>query len=278
MAWCPNCNNEYKDGITHCADCGLELVQEEVQTNMVRILTGSEEQLVRCNEFLKYNELNSGTIISGDEETESNLYVAPSDEIRATKIITVFLQQEAIHQETETLELQETEKENAEIQKEVLKKDSQVYEKSSEKAKEYRSTAYLLIILGLVGVIVMVLGYFNILTLPFSKLSYVALGLFFLLFLYFGIQSISSSRRLQMKAEKESKQEIEIKQYLIEEMTRDYLSQLILEDPEYTEASEEVLYFKRMEIMRENLQLQYPSAEVSFLEALLEEHYQELFG
>ena len=71
---------------------------------------------------------------------------------------------------------------------------------------------------------------------------------------------------------------ISIIEYLIEEMTRDYLSQLILEDPEYTESSEEVLYFKRMEIMRENLQLQYPSAEVSFLEALLEEHYQELFG
>lgn len=27
MPWCPNCKFEYKEGITHCADCGAELVE-----------------------------------------------------------------------------------------------------------------------------------------------------------------------------------------------------------------------------------------------------------
>ena len=26
--WCPKCKNEYVDGITLCADCGVELVDE----------------------------------------------------------------------------------------------------------------------------------------------------------------------------------------------------------------------------------------------------------
>ena len=28
MAWCPKCKNEYREGITHCPDCDVDLVEE----------------------------------------------------------------------------------------------------------------------------------------------------------------------------------------------------------------------------------------------------------
>ena len=28
MPWCPKCETEYREGITVCADCGSELVEE----------------------------------------------------------------------------------------------------------------------------------------------------------------------------------------------------------------------------------------------------------
>ena len=28
MAWCPKCKNEYREGITHCPDCDIDLVEE----------------------------------------------------------------------------------------------------------------------------------------------------------------------------------------------------------------------------------------------------------
>src|SRR3989442_9162175 len=28
--WCPSCGDEFREGVTHCPDCGVELVSDEV--------------------------------------------------------------------------------------------------------------------------------------------------------------------------------------------------------------------------------------------------------
>ncbi len=277
MAWCPNCKNEYKEGISRCLDCDCDLIEHLEDMERVYILEGEESQLTRCNNFLIYNKLNSGKVEQSNEEDGYRLSVIPEDEIKATKILTIFLQQEALNHESETYELQEDQKEDRSIQTEVLKKESGLYEKSTVKAKEYESTAYLLIVLGFVGMVVMLLGYLDYLSLPFSNLSYIALGIFFLLFLLFGIQSLSSSKRLKEKGTTEERLEEELKNYLKAEYNKDYLEEKVQNSLGEHTASEEILYFKRIEIMREDVLLRYPTMDESFLDAILDEHYQELY-
>lgn len=277
MAWCPNCKNEYKEGISRCLDCDCDLIEHLEDMDRVYILEGEESQLTRCNDFLIYNKLISGKVEQSEVEDGYRLSVIPEDEIKATKILTIFLQQEALNQESETYELQEDQTEDSSIQKEVLKRESGLYEKSTVKAKEYESTAYLLIILGFVGMVVMLLGYLDYLSLPFSNLSYIALGLFFLLFLLFGIQSLSSSKRLKEKGTTEERLEEELKNYLKTEYNKDYLDEKVKNSLGEHEVSEEILYFKRIEIMKEDVLLQYPAMDESFLDAILDEHYQELY-
>lgn len=277
MAWCPNCKNEYKEGISRCLDCDCDLIEHLEDMDRVYILEGEESQLTRCNDFLIYNKLISGKVEQSEVEDGYRLSVIPEDEIKATKILTIFLQQEALNQESETYELQEDQTEDSSIQKEILKRESGLYEKSTVKAKEYESTAYLLIILGFVGMVVMLLGYLDYLSLPFSNLSYIALGLFFLLFLLFGIQSLSSSKRLKEKGTTEERLEEELKNYLKTEYNKDYLDEKVKNSLGEHEVSEEILYFKRIEIMKEDVLLQYPAMDESFLDAILDEHYQELY-
>ena len=58
---------------------------------------------------------------------------------------------------------------------------------------------------------------------------------------------------------------------------KDYLEEKVQNSLGEHTASEEILYFKRIEIMREDVLLRYPTMDESFLDAILDEHYQELY-
>lgn len=57
--WCPKCKNEYRAGITICADCGSELVENlsEENGNNETDMTESDETMAGYNEAMtEYNE------------------------------------------------------------------------------------------------------------------------------------------------------------------------------------------------------------------------------
>ena len=69
MPWCPKCKNEYRDGVTVCADCGCELVDSLEEVERVKLYFGEEEQLNAMKEFLEYNGIE-GIALRFDEDEE----------------------------------------------------------------------------------------------------------------------------------------------------------------------------------------------------------------
>lgn len=101
--WCPKCKIEYREGITVCADCGTELVEE--LENLVDICEiKGEEPANEMIEFLQYSGIKK-VRKEWMEETESfRLMVDMKDAQKAEKIVHGYLLGKAEEKQAEQLE------------------------------------------------------------------------------------------------------------------------------------------------------------------------------
>lgn len=60
MAWCPKCKNEYREGITHCPDCDVDLVED--------LLPGDEEEITVPENYEFPEDFDPGAVLEEPEE------------------------------------------------------------------------------------------------------------------------------------------------------------------------------------------------------------------
>lgn len=93
MAWCPKCKNEYREGITVCAECGCELVGEEQIIKRVPIVYGDEKHMVILAKYLEYNDFKNVAVVYDQKQKLNFLLVNEEDKEKATKLAKVFVEQ-----------------------------------------------------------------------------------------------------------------------------------------------------------------------------------------
>lgn len=264
MPWCPVCKNEYVDGIKMCADCKVELV-DELERKEKPITFGTEEEMQKLNDFLQYNQVLSGKIKYDEKEQIHEIFVSPEDSKQAKKLASIFMQEEILknQQESEESEEQDT--------KDIT--ELPVYENKSDKAENFKTSAYTLILVGSIGVVVLVLSALKVITFQFGILAYIVMGILFSIFLVMGILSFGSYKKISKEAVSENNLTKEIKAWCIENLTADKIDQGLFTD----EIAEEMKYFKRAEQMKKLISETYINLEDGFLDAIVEELYPTIF-
>lgn len=67
MLWCPKCKNEYKEGITVCADCGCDLV-DSLEEQDAPFTLGQKKKLSEMITFFKANNMEGAYKHFDDKE------------------------------------------------------------------------------------------------------------------------------------------------------------------------------------------------------------------
>lgn len=268
MPWCPKCKNEYKEGVEICPDCDCALQEDEVVKG-TPIMFGSQEDMNTLKEFMEYSKIQTAEVHSDETDNTYELCVSEEEENQAKKLLAIYMQQKAL----ESLAVEE-EQENEEAV------PVGIYQNSAERAEENRSSAYTLILVGGAGLLVMILGIIGIIPFHLSASSkYMVFGVMsalFLLFIVMGFVSMKSSKVFAKKAESENSLKTTMKKWCLENLNAEKLDEEVFGE-DSIELTEEAKYFKRVEIIKKRIQMQFMNLDVQFLDYFADDIYGEIF-
>lgn len=152
-----------------------------------------------------------------------------------------------------------------------------VYQKNEDKAEEFKSSAYVLVFVGILGVIALILVHFGIIPIEFGNelMIDIVMGGLFIAFIIFGILSFQSAKKYEVDAIEENSLTDEINKWCNENLTRESIDAPLQEVSE--ESTEELLYFNRTEQMKAMITDKFINLDESFLETVIENFYQKIY-
>ena len=134
-----------------------------------------------------------------------------------------------------------------------------------------------MLLVGIIGIILLVLLYFNILPIilpQFTKILITSvMGIMFVLFVALGISSLNTCKKLKMNAEDENQQQDDIKNWFLSNISKEMIDKNNYIDEE----TEEELYFKRTDKMKSLIKENYPSVKEEFADYIVEELYTDIY-
>lgn len=147
---------------------------------------------------------------------------------------------------------------------------STLYQDSSQRANENRSSAWILLIVGVLGLVMVVLGVAEILPFKLGNpyLFYGVMGAIFVLFLVTGGMSMRNARFFAVKAASENSLRSTLLDWCRENLHADEIDSEVGAEG----ASEEVLYFSRTAYIRDKLNHQFVNLDQDFLDKLVDDH------
>lgn len=221
----------------------------------------TQEKASRLVEFLRYSQLKEAQSIYDEMSGTYNVQVWTQHFERAQNLYDVFSQNELDEDENPV----------------DITSSGNIYENSTEKYKDYFSSAITFLICGVAGLVVLLLNDFGILHFLSSKgasfiLINVVLGGLFIAFIIIGIISFNHSKRAKKQAEEELSANEELIGWLKQNVTADKI-----EHSYNTDIPDEMKYFNRSEYIKKVLQEQFPDYRSEIIETVTDHYIETLF-
>lgn len=148
------------------------------------------------------------------------------------------------------------------------------YVKKEDKYNDLNSSAITFLCFGIIGLIIVLLNYLDIFTLPWlgNSFSEIILMILFIAFIVLGISSFISANKIKQQIGDETSLTNSIHEWLTEHVSEEDIRQL--DDPEQ---SAEVNYFAKTEAMKQMVMETFPDTETSLVDFIVDEFYSKHF-
>ena len=271
MSWCPKCKNEYRAGITVCPDCNealLDELSEEIQLEFVPLFQTTDEELK--DKIVKYlihcgRNVHEESALADTEEGPQDVYAifVPQEEYKEAMMeIRTVISYDA-KQEADVEELKPRRR---------APEPSTIYVDAKARYQEYKSSGIMFLVFAALFLVFGILNIAGIISIMASTPSLIIVFGAVIGFTYIGITSLMKVSSLKEEASTEEQTTDTIMEYLKTNFPKE---KLLAENSE-DDLSGELLYFQRMEQMKEKLAQQFPDSDENYLDALLEEYYNSL--
>ena len=155
-----------------------------------------------------------------------------------------------------------------------------MFEKASDKAENYRSGAYSLLLIGTAGLVFMILCVMGVIPIDLPGSSRIVSGIVmtfvFLLFLAVGVKSLDDARKYEDQADSEERMTKEIHDWFTGNYTKDTIDRAVFwegDDDRGIEAD----YFKRYQYIKQVIEDKYEYLAQDYAEKMIEDLYNEMY-
>ena len=222
------------------------------------------------------------------------MFVDSKDEKQAKTIARVFLEQQEKNRKEDAAEeeaavdeflMPEDETDNVLFEKQTADTINSLnsaqggltYMNNGTRAEENRSSAWVLLVVGALGMLVMILGFSGIL--PFQVgnpyMFYGVMSAVFILFIVMGVVSMRNAKIFEKKAESENSLVDTLLQWSKENLTAEKIDEGI---QNAADTPVEALYYKRFEVIRSQMNHQFMNLDQQMLENLIDTKiYEQIF-
>ncbi len=252
--WCPECRNEYREGITECADCHIPLVEFE----------DLPDEKSQSEEF-------DASFVKWAGEHKEMLEAAAAGEA-------------AQQQLQERIESAETEDDMMEILEEIAGENRQPakpFVSAAQRAEDYKSSGWTLIIVGGIGLAAMILIMLGIIPINLaSNIKYITYGVMsalFIIFLVVGVRSFGSAKEMEALAKREADLDGEIKEWFAASFDCVSIDADCKNAGPLDNLDDVEKYYQRSANIKEKIVAKYPELDEAFLDKMTEDVYQNMY-
>lgn len=282
MAWCPKCKNEYREGVTICPDCEIELVDELPEEEedgfaepqpVVLMEVADDEVGEKVVSYLRLNGIVSGVLSRDEDKIDvivADLEMDACEELFPGLAVGENVDLDRLYELVPDIEDQFDEIENETAEKEFSElraEASTVYVKKRDKYADLRFSGFSFIAFGLIGLAIVVLNLVGVINI-FNIYSMIVMTLVFVVFFVIGFATLRRASAVKESVAVEDEFTKQLEDWIAVNLSDELIDEWYDENKEDQEN-----YFEIHDKLCKTMQMEFPNIHPSYIEDLAEERY-----